>query len=78
MEKLTFQTIITGELAVDIAEVEIQNQKNRSYRVTNSDGSLTFISQNAKGHYFVVGGTDLPESDVEIIGQQIEERINKA
>jgi hypothetical protein len=78
MEKLTFQTIITGELAVDIAEVEIQNQKNRSYRVTNQDGSLTFISTNNKGQYFVVGGTDLPQSDVEIIGKQIEQRIHKA
>ncbi|HEY1007377.1 MAG TPA: hypothetical protein VGD92_09350 [Sphingobacteriaceae bacterium] len=78
MEKLTFQTIITGELAVDIAEVEIQNQKNRSYRVTNPDGSLTFISTNNKGQYFVVGGTDLPESDVETIGRQIEARISRS
>lgn len=77
MEKLTFQTLITDDLAVDVTEVEIQNQKDRSYRITNSDGSQTFISKNSKGQYYIVGGTDLQESDVIIIGKEIEERLTK-
>lgn len=78
MEKLSFQALITGDLAVDITEVEMQNQKDRSYRITNSDGTQTFISKNIKGQYYIVGGTDLQEADVTMIGKQIEERVNRA
>ncbi|HEY1025812.1 MAG TPA: hypothetical protein VGE26_11650 [Sphingobacteriaceae bacterium] len=78
MEKLTFQTLIAGDLTVDVAEVEMQNQKDRSYRITNSDGTQTFISKNTRGQYYIVGGADLQESDVTLIGAQIEERLNRS
>jgi hypothetical protein len=76
MERLTFQTIITGDLSVDVTEVELQNQKDRCYRVSMSDGKESFIAKNKKGVYYAINESDLKEADIQLIGQKIEEQIN--
>lgn len=75
MERLTFQTIITNDLSVDVTEVELQNQKDRCYRVTAPDGTESFIAKNRKGLYYSIRNETLNEEDIQLIGQKIEEQV---
>ena len=76
MERLTFQTITTNALSVDVIEVELQNQKDRCFRVTTSDGTESFICKNKKGFYYALNDSPLNEEDIQLIGQKIEEQVN--
>lgn len=76
MEKLTFQTIITNDFTVDVTEIELQNQKDRCYRVTTSDGVESFICKNKKGLYYTLNDSPLTEEDVRLISEKIEEQAN--
>ena len=76
MERLTFQTITTKDLSVDVTEVELQNQKDRCFRVTTSDGVESFIAKSKKGFYYAINDSPLNEEDIEQIGKKIEELGN--
>lgn len=76
MERLTFQTIITNALSVDVTEIELQNQKDRCYRITTADGIESFICKNKKGLYYALNDSVLNEEDIELIGQKIEEQAS--
>lgn len=76
MERLTFKTFTTNALSVDVIEVELQNQKDRCFRVISSDGIESFICKNKKGLYYALNDSPLNEEDIQLIGQKIEEQAN--
>lgn len=76
MERLTFQAIVTNDLSVDVTEVELQNQKDRCFRITTSDGIESFIAKNKKGFYYAINDSPLNEEDIQLIGRKIEEHAN--